>query len=35
LGIPTVFVLSGVHKLEDVERLKIEPDFYAENLQRI
>jgi HAD superfamily hydrolase (TIGR01457 family) len=35
LGIPTVFVLSGVHKLEDVERLKIEPDFYAENLQRL
>ncbi|MEO0138553.1 MAG: HAD-IIA family hydrolase [candidate division WOR-3 bacterium] len=35
LNIPTVFVLTGVHTLEDVERLKIVPTYFAENLSNI
>jgi len=32
VGIPTILVLTGVHNLDDVEKLGIEPDFFAENL---
>jgi len=35
LGIPTVLVLTGVHTLEDVERLSIEPDFFVEDLSQL
>ncbi len=35
LGVPTVFVLTGVHNLKDVERLGIEPSFFVENLSQL
>ncbi len=35
LNIPTVLVLTGVHTLEDVERLKIFPTYFVENLSKI
>ncbi len=34
MGIDTLFLLTGVHTLEDTDKLKIYPDYYAESLSK-